>query len=467
MMVLEKWEFIKNGFNKFSKTTYFIVLLNALTLFSYFLNISAIGYISFAVILFLLFLFDCDFRCFIPFMYLWFGCFQNQKWEVPSVGFTIMMVIYSIDLLLFIYKFIRNYKLYLSRIKKDYIFYSIMAIFISMLLSLINSPDLGLSGLGLSHFFMIFCSYFLVRITVEPTEEARDFIVKSIIITALMISIEAGYVIVKAAFNHVVYDEFRVLIDLGWINPNQYAAILNIASILCVYYFSRHRESIIKRIFAMFALLVAFSINLLIGSRAGWTAYLATMVIAIIVYFVYNIKYKKNNVLKDFLYIGPLILLGAGAMIFLGVNGKLSEIVNRMTTYGFSWNGRDALYGKALERFYAHTLLGQGVYTTNYYFDWLWNYHNYFFQMLGTCGALGVVTFISYLYFSIERSMRLKSYSIFNLIVILYFLIHGFFDTIYFHHVIMPIILVLQAVEYKKEDINLFEIQYSKCLEAK
>ena len=84
--------------------------------------------------------------------------------------------------------------------------------------------------------------------------------------------------------------------------------------------------------------------------------------------------------------------------------------------------------------------------------------------MLGTCGALGLIAFLTYLYFSIVKSLRWRSYSVFNLIVILYFLIHGFFDTMYFHHLLMPIILVLQAVEHEKEDINLFEIQYSDIL---
>jgi hypothetical protein len=464
MTMKEKWECVKKKMQYFTKTIYFILLLNGLTILSYFLNMSAIGYLSFSIVVLLLFLFDCDFRAFIPLMFLWFGCFQTQSWQVPSIEFIIMIIFYSIALILFIYRFIRNHKLYISRIKKDYILLSIILIFISMLLSLINSPDLGLSGLGLSHYFMIFCSYFLVRITVDNKEEARDYIVKSIIITALMISIQAGYMILKRFIESIEYgNEFRVAISLGWINSNQYAAILNIASILSIYYFSTHRESILKRIFSMVSILVFFSINLVVASRGGWTSCVTTMVIGIIVYFVYNLKVKKQNILKDFLYIAPLILFGAGIMIYLGINGYLSDIVSRMTSYGFSWNARDVLFEKAIERFKIHPILGDGVYTTNYYFPKLWNYHNYIFQMLGTCGSLGLIFFMFYLYTSIRRSMHFKFYSVFNLIIILYFLIHGFFDTIYFHHAIMPIILVLQAVEHEN-NINLFEIQYSNIL---
>ena len=41
--MIKKWNVISSGFRKFSKTTYFILLLSALTLFSYFMNVTAIG----------------------------------------------------------------------------------------------------------------------------------------------------------------------------------------------------------------------------------------------------------------------------------------------------------------------------------------------------------------------------------------------------------------------------------------
>ena len=67
--------------------------------------------------------------------------------------------------------------------------------------------------------------------------------------------------------------------------------------------------------------------------------------------------------------------------------------------------------------------------------------------MLGTCGILGLLAFITYMVFSVKRTWHFDMYSIFVGIVIIYFLIHGIFDTMYFHSILMPLVVVLQAVQ--------------------
>lgn len=461
----EKWELISTKFRDFTKTTYFIIMLSLLTLFSYFMDITAIGYISFTVILFLLLLFDCDFSSFIPMIFLWFGGYRTNTWQIPSVPFVIVLIIYGLDLGLFIYRIIRNYKIYWKRIKKDFLLYSLFAILITMVLSLINTPDMGLSGLGIAHYVIILLSYLLVKMTVEPTEKSRNYIIKSILITGLMISVQAFYIFMIAVNNGE--DFYTVLcyrnLNLGYMHPNHYAAFLNIGCILAVYYFCKNRNSIFKRIVATTCLLMFGFTNILTASRGGCLTFAITFVCAAVVYLVYNIKIMKYSIVKDLYYLIPFGVLIAIGIIVLAVNGILGKAFERIMELGASLNGRDILYNIAVERFQEYPIVGAGVYTTHLY-DSAWNYHNYALQMLGTCGALGLMAFLTYLYFSIVKSLRWRSYSVFNLIVILYFLVHGLFDTTYFHHLLMPIILVLQAVEHEKEDINLFEIQYSDIL---
>ena len=461
----EKWELISKQFRDFTKTTYFIIMLSLLTLFSYFMDITAIGYVSFTVILFLLLLFDCDFRSFIPMIFLWFGGYRTNTWQIPSAPFIIVLIIYGLDLGLFIYRIIRNYKIYWKRIKKDFLLYSLFAILITMALSLINTPDMGLSGLGIAHYVIILLSYLLVKMTVEPTEKSRNYIIKSVLITGLMISVQAFYILLIALNNG---DDFYEILchrdlNLGYMHPNHYAAFLNIGCILAVYYFCKNRNSIFKRIVATTCILIFGFTNMLTASRGGCLTFAITFVCAAVVYFVYNIKIMKYNMLKDLYYLIPFAVFGIIGIIVLAVNGILGDVLARMTEYGPALNGRDVLYQIAVDNFNKHTIIGAGVYTTHLY-NYAWNYHNYALQMLGTCGALGLIAFLTYLYFSIVKSLRWRSYSVFNLLVILYFLIHGLFDTTYFHHLLMPIILVLQAVEHEKEDINLFEIQYSDIL---
>jgi hypothetical protein len=181
-MTKEKWEAISNNFKRFIKTTYFIIMLSLLTLFYYFLDITALGHITFTVILFLLLLFDCDFSSFIPMIFLWFGGYRTNTWQM----------------ILFIYRIIKNYKIYYKRLKKDNIFISFVLILVSMALSLINTPDLALSGLGISHLIIILLSYTLIKMTVEINDKSRNFIIKSILITGIMISIQTFSTLILA-----------------------------------------------------------------------------------------------------------------------------------------------------------------------------------------------------------------------------------------------------------------------------
>lgn len=450
-------EALKKDVKEFTKTTYFILLLGSFTLISFFINQTAIGYITFSIVLLILLLCDCDFRAIIPMIFLWFAGYHDNTWVMPSPPFYIVVSILSIDGCILIYKIIRNFKTYIVNFKKDYICYSLIAIMLSMFLSLINTEGMDISMLGIAHFAIILGSHILVKMTVEPIDEARDYIIKSILISGLVISIQAIYILIfmlthGTDLSNLLHGKY---IHLGWAHSNHYAAILNIGMLMALYYFTKHRESIKKRVFAICCIFVFLFVNFMTVSRAGWLSIIITGTIAIVVYFIYNLKYKKNKIAKDLYYLIPFALAITAGIILLVVSGVLQETFQRMSDFGFSLNGREDVYPIAIEKFKTHPFIGNGVYTTHLYTD-LWNYHNYVLQMLGTCGIVGLLAFVVYLFFSIKRSFHLNLYSVFILIVILYFLIHGLFDTIYFHHLIMPILVVLQAVEYPevKENID-------------
>ena len=467
-MVKEKRNALSISIQRFTKTIYFLIFIGCLTLFSYFIDVTAVGYISFVALLILLLLFDCDFSSIFSLIILWFGGSQTNTWIMPSPPFIIVLVLYGITLMLFIYKIIKHHKIYLNRLKMDHILYSLILLFLSMLLSFINTPDFNLSLLGIGHFAIVLFSYLLVRMTVEPNEENKEFILKSIFITAFVVSIQAIYMMFHLlnsgiALFDIINDK---LMFLGWGNPNHYVAILNVASIMALYYFTKHRESTIKRVISLVLIFIYLFAGLLTASRAGYLAYVITLGIGLIIYCMYAFAINKKNRYKEIPYWTFIITMISLGLVMFYFTGLMEDITAKMAEMGANINGRDVLYKIAIERFNEHTLFGAGVYTTHYYHPEIWNYHNYFFQMVGTCGILGALAFLLYLYFSIKRSMRINLYSIFTLIVILYFLIHGFYDTIYFHHYIMPLICILQAVE-KNENINLLEIQYSDILDRK
>ena len=463
-----KWNEVCVNIQKFTKTIYFLIFIGCLTLFSYFIDVTAVGYISFVVLLILLLLFDCDFSSIFSLIILWFGGSQTNTWVMPSPPFIIVLILYGITLILFIYKIIKNHKLYLKRLKMDHILYALILLFLSMLVSFINTPDFSLSLLGIGHFAIILFSYLLVRMTVEPNEENKEFILKSIFITALVVSIQAIYMIFHLLNSGIALFDIinNKLMFLGWGNPNHYVAILNVASIMALYYFTKHRESTIKRVIALVLIFIYLFAGLLTASRGGYLAYVITMGIGLIIYCIYTFAINKKNRYKEIPYWAFIITMISLGLVMFYFTGLMEDITAKMAEMGANFNGRDEIYLIAIDKFNKYTLFGAGVYTTHYYIQDIWNYHNYFFQMIGTCGILGALAFFLYLYFSIKRSMRINLYSIFTLIVILYFLIHGFYDTIYFHHYIMPLICILQAVE-KTENINLYEIQYSDILDRK
>ena len=463
-----KWNEVCVNIQKFTKTIYFLIFIGCLTLFSYFIDVTAVGYISFVVLLILLLLFDCDFSSIFSLIILWFGGSQTNTWVMPSPPFIIVLILYGITLILFIYKIIKNHKLYLKRLKMDHILYALILLFLSMLVSFINTPDFSLSLLGIGHFAIILFSYLLVRMTVEPNEENKEFILKSIFITALVVSVQAIYIMFHLLNSGIALFDIinNKLMFLGWGNPNHYVAILNVASIMALYYFTKHRESTIKRVIALVLIFIYLFAGLLTASRGGYLAYVITMGIGLIIYCIYTFAINKKNRYKEIPYWAFIITMISLGLVMFYFTGLMEDITAKMAEMGANFNGRDEIYLIAIDKFNKYTLFGAGVYTTHYYIQDIWNYHNYFFQMIGTCGILGALAFFLYLYFSIKRSMRINLYSIFTLIVILYFLIHGFYDTIYFHHYIMPLICILQAVE-KTENINLYEIQYSDILDRK
>ena len=467
-MIKERWNALSISIQKFTKTIYFLIFISGLTLFSYFIDVTAVGYISFVVLLILLLVFNCDFSSIFSLIILWFGGSQNNSWVMPSPPFIIVLVLYSITLIIFIYKIIKNRKIYLKRLKMDHILYALILLFLSMLLSFINTPDFNLSLLGIGHFAIILFSYILVRMTVEPNEENKEFILKSIFITALVVSIQAIYMMFHLLNSGISFYEIinYKLMYIGWGHPNHYVAILNVASIMAFYYFTKHRESAFKRVIALILIFIYLFAGLLTASRAGYLAYVIALVIGLIIYCIYTFTINKKNRYKEIPYWTFIITMISLGLVLCYFTGLIESIITKMLEMGANFNGRGEIYLIAVEKFNEYTLFGAGVYTTHYYIQDVWNYHNYFFQMIGTCGILGTLAFFLYLYFSIKRSMKMNLYSIFTLVVILYFLIHGFYDTIYFHHYVMPLICILQAVE-KTENINLYEIQYSDILDRK
>lgn len=440
----------------FMESIWFGVLISIITLVTFMFDNATVGYYIFGVIALCMIIIGADFRNIIPLLFLYFGCWNRNVLPIPSLEFYILTALLGLDGLLFLIRICLRFKYYICKFKRDYLFFTLLGILAAMFLSLINTPDMKLSLLGIGYQAVITLAYFVVRLTVPNTEEAKKTVIESIIVTAVMISLETSYLLFVRIHNG---EEFEQIIHMkrltfGWCNSNHYTAIINIAILLSVYYFSKYRN-IIKRVLIVCANILFIFINVLTVCRAGYIALLPTFIISIVIYFIYNKKYLKIKIKKDALYLIPYALAIVVGIIVLYKTGCLQKILEHMKGMGFDDNSRNSVFSSAWNQFKLHPIIGSGVNTAKLFTDpeiKVLNYHNYALQMLGTCGIVGLIAFLVYIVFSIKRTINKDLYSAFIGVLILYCLIHGLMDTIYFNHLIMTLICVLQVLQVKDEE---------------
>ncbi|RIA78408.1 glycosyltransferase involved in cell wall biosynthesis [Anaeroplasma bactoclasticum] len=453
---MEKCLDFKKKIKYFMESIYFGVLISTITLVIFMFDIPIVGYLSFTIIGLLMLIFDADFRNIIPLLFLYFGCWNYNQITIPSIEFYILLSLLIIDGLLFLVRFITRFKKYISNLKRDYLFYSLIVILAAMFISLINTPNMTMSMTGIGYQATITLAYFAVRVTVPKTEDAKKTIIESIIITGIMISLEASYLLfyrLQSGMDISTIINWKKL-SFGWAHSNHYTAILNLGILLSMYYFIKYSK-IKNRIFAILAILFFMGINIITVCRAGYIALIPTVLLSLLVYFLYNKRFKHNRIKKDLYYLIPFVLLAIVGVFILYKTGLIQEFTSHMKEMGFDGNHRDDVFKTSWDQFLVHPIIGSGVYTAKYYIPagyGFWNYHNYILQMLGTCGIIGLISFLIYLFFSIKRTCSKDLYSAFVGIIILYFLIHGLMDTLYFNHLIMTLICVLQAVQVSKRE---------------
>ena len=452
---------IREKTKSFMQSIWFGVAISIVTLISFIVDSSAFGYFSFSIIALLILVVGSDFRNIIPLLFLFFGCWKHNPFPIPSPQFYFLVGILSFDGIIFGVRLFTTFKENLLKLKKDYLFYSLLAIIGAMLLSLINTPRMDLSWTGIGYQAAITFAYFVVRVTVPSDEDSKKTIVESIIVTGILISFQTIYMLLYRLSNgqDIAFILWMKTLSFGWAHSNHYTSIVNISMLLAVYYFCKYRN-IKNRVFSIVGLLLFCFVNAITVCRAGYLSIIPTLLISVIIYFVYNKKFLKASIKKDVFYLIPFVLSAVVGIIVLLKIGYLQEITAHLKDMGLSDNNRNHVFSIGWEQFLAHPIIGSGAYTSRHFIEDgfnTWNYHNYIIQMLGTCGIVGLLTFLVYLGFSIKRTLNKDLYSAFVGVVILYFLIHGLMDTLYFNHLIMTLVCVLQAVQVKDTKIAVSE----------
>ena len=321
-----------------------------------------------------------------------------------------------------------------------------------MFFSLIWTVELKDSLVGIGYFAAIIFMYFASRLLIDSNDTNQTKVVRNIIIAGWIIFGECIFMLISRlseGFNLNDILHWKIL-NFIWLHQNLYTAFTNICILLCVYYFIKNKD-FEKKLFSMISIMLFIIVEALTVCRAGILTLALTLPVALIIYIINIKKNGWDSKKSDLFFITCSFLIIIAGTILIIKKGYIEDFVRHFKEFPFSYeNGRGLVYGTAIEQFLKHPILGTGVNTARYYLFEFYNYHNYFMQILATCGIMGLIPFSCFLFYSIKRFKQNNIYCIFVGVITLYFVIHGTLDTLYFNYSIMPILMVLLALIYER-----------------
>ncbi len=432
------------------ESKYFMIVLSLITLLSFVSGFPHLALYSSVIVGILVIIFKADFKCILG-VFLLALC-ANRKNEYIFNGwlyvFFGLLIIYAGCL---IYYIVVNRIEVWSKIKKDFVWWSLVAILVTMFISLINTPTMQESFMGIGAFSAAVAVYFVARTMISRTDETKEYMSYSFVIVGITLALEIFITMIFRAVNGEVVSELlkHKQFYVGIFHQNHIMAAINICFIMSIYYFIKCKK-LLCRILTLTNALLFVATNLLMTCRGGYLGLIVSLVLMVILY-VYTIKKSKETSLKQDIPYWIAGLVGSILILIIFLLTGWSDVLLRLFESGFDLSGRDRVYEIAWNQFTKNPIIGSGVYTSHFYlvkyeFGNIWNYHNYILQILSTCGILGGIGFTSYLVFSIKRTIQCNLYSLVLVVLTAYFLVHGALDTLYFNRELMLLILIPLAI---------------------
>lgn len=424
-----------NIITKFLESKIFIVLIGALTMLCWYINSLYVTAPIFGIILILELIFKSKLYSFPAMLGLVFAGYKKYSMSFKDYGLYVMIGILLFAIILFIIRFIQNRHVIKQRIKGCSILYTTLLLAIPMLVSIINSP---VKPITLAHTALWVLNAVIVLVVlygIPNTEKSKRKIAFSFVVFMLVICIQT----IIPSVDYIKENGYKELItnkkfSLGWNLANHAVVGANIG-VLCSCYLFTQTKNIFVKLFYIFAALIGTTLNFFVVCRGG---ILGIGICGLFIILIICILYRRQW--KCMLLTAIMISCVAGiSYIFLSHTEVGEALIEHFTKIGIDDNGRDRLYIFAIDLFKDNKLIGTGWGSSAYYLknvlgDWVTNYHNWFLQMLATCGIFGVVCLGIYL-IDIFRLKKYQYKDIFTwivFIIVLYFLVHGAVDTVLF-----------------------------------
>lgn len=404
----------------------FLAGLSFLTLIFWFFGLETIGMPLYALAAILILTFYKNGMLVVPF-------FLNMLFMISQTEWSLDLIPTYLYLLPFL--IITGFVIHLIRFKpklnKGKLFYPLLLMFISMLLSMINAEFIDSNYLFylLIGLFYIF-TYFFFKASISC--DNLQFLIKTFAVSGVLISLQV--LIYYLRVDDIIVALESKNLDLGWGISNFVATYL-IMFIAAMFYFIK-----IYKLHIIPVMLAAFEIVMLIFtlSRGGIVSFFFTFIL-LMIYLFHNCEQKKQMAINIAI---AIIVLTVFVIVRIDI---FTTIYNRLADGFFVDNGRFELWKEAWQKFIQHPLLGAGLFARveGNYFGF---YHNTFMHTLATLGIIGLASVIWQIVEVIK--MFINRFTIEKTILLIALIganIHGMVDNVYYMPQFMIIFFIIIA----------------------
>lgn len=446
-----------NIITKFLESKLFIILISALTMLCWYINSLYVTASIFGVILILELIFKSKLYSFPAMLGLVFAGYKKYSMSFKDYGLYVMVGILLFAIILFIIRFIQNRHYIKQRIKGCSILYTTLLLAVPMLVSIINSPVKPITFAHTALWLLNAIIILAVLYGIPNTDEAKEKVCFAFVMFMYLIGIQ----IVISSIDYIKEFGYKTMIiekdfNIGWNLTNHAVIGANIGVISACYIFINSKNMYYK-IFMMLSAIFGIAINCFVVCRGGLLGIgISGLALALIICVIYRRQWKSIILLA--IMIG---CIAAISFIFISHTEIGETLIDHFTKMGFDGNGRDRIYKFAINLFKDNKLIGTGWGSSAYYLknvlgDWVTNYHNWFLQMLATCGIFGAICLGIYLIdiFRVKKYQYKDSFTWIVFVIVLYFLVHGMVDTVLFSknfHFFLTIVVAM--IKLPKEEM--------------
>ena len=402
------FQMILQKISAFMDTPFFAILFAAVELFSYYMGLDLVIILFVSISLTFAALFKKNLNVLLIIFFFMssmisynnspantFDWNNNQYYFQPGV-FIPCIIGAAIPISIIIVRSIMN--IVKKRIKFNAVFFSVIALGVAFLIngnftSPYNPANL-MFGVFMLFFFVIL--YFGVAPDVSVNSDNILNICRSVAIYAIVPVVETIVIFIKGFAKGLPFADIRTF--YGWGNENTVGMLLVVIFCFLLYLFRYEKNLLLKGLSHLMGLLVFICVILIVSRQAY--LFLAALIGAYLLLLIITSKGKTR--IKSIIFLSVLAVAGIASIIILENDGVLQVL-----GIDFDNGGRFELWTLTFDSFVEHPIFGGGFYFLGgdpvIKLDSVMPLccHNTLFEMLGACGIVGLLCYLTYRTFTV------------------------------------------------------------------